>query len=100
MLAALTRMHAKARITTPDRRRVRVVGSVYANATNRGGDPVALLAQFPLERIAYVHVAGGAAHDGLYHDTHTDPVPGEVLPCSGNSAPGTAHWRCYSNGAA
>ena len=23
-----------------------------------------------------MHVAGGAEHDGLYHDTHTDPVPG------------------------
>ena len=33
----------------------------------------------PLERVAYVHVAGGAEHDGLYHDTHTDPVPPAVL---------------------
>lgn len=55
------------------------VANLYANATNRGDEPSALLARLPLERIAYVHVAGGAEHDGLYHDTHTDPVPPEVL---------------------
>jgi uncharacterized protein (UPF0276 family) len=55
------------------------VANVYANARNRGEDPLALLDRLPLERIAYVHVAGGAERDGLYHDTHTDPIPGEVL---------------------
>ena len=55
------------------------VANVYANAANRGDQPAALLARLPLERIAYVHVAGGAEHDGLYYDTHTDPVPPEVL---------------------
>jgi uncharacterized protein (UPF0276 family) len=55
------------------------VANVYANATNRAAAPGALLARLPLERVAYVHVAGGAEHDGLYHDTHTDPVPPEVL---------------------
>ena len=55
------------------------VANVYANATNRSSEPGALLARLPLERIAYVHIAGGSEHDGLYHDTHTDPVPTEVL---------------------
>ncbi|HET6533097.1 MAG TPA: DUF692 domain-containing protein [Actinoplanes sp.] len=55
------------------------VANVYANALNRGTDPVALLDRLPLERIAYVHVAGGAEHDGIYHDTHTDAVPQPVL---------------------
>jgi uncharacterized protein (UPF0276 family) len=55
------------------------VANVYANARNRGTSPVALLDELPLERIAYVHVAGGAERDGLYHDTHTDPTPPEVL---------------------
>jgi uncharacterized protein (UPF0276 family) len=55
------------------------VANVYANARNRGEDPVALLDRLPLERVAYVHVAGGAERDGLYHDTHTDPVPEPVL---------------------
>ena len=55
------------------------VANVYANARNRHEDPLSLLDRLPLERIAYVHVAGGAEHDGLYHDTHTDAVPTEVL---------------------
>lgn len=55
------------------------VANVYANARNRGTDPMRLLDRLPLERVAYVHVAGGAEHDGLYHDTHTDPVPAAVL---------------------
>ncbi len=53
--------------------------NVYANCRNHGGDPVAFLDRLPLERIAYVHVAGGCEHDGLFHDTHTCPVPGAVL---------------------
>jgi uncharacterized protein (UPF0276 family) len=55
------------------------IANVYANARNRGTDPSDLLERLPLERVAYVHVAGGAEHDGFYHDTHTDPVPGAVL---------------------
>jgi len=55
------------------------IANVYANARNRGEDPTGLLDRLPLERIAYVHVAGGSERDGLYHDTHTDPVPGAVL---------------------
>src|SRR6185369_7608086 len=56
------------------------IANVYANARNRGQDPLALLDALPLERIAYVHVAGGSVReDGLYHDTHTDPTPPAVL---------------------
>jgi hypothetical protein len=55
------------------------VANVYANARNRGTDPVALLDALPLDRVAYVHVAGGSEHDGIYHDTHTDAVPTAVL---------------------
>ncbi|MBC6463358.1 DUF692 domain-containing protein [Actinomadura sp. HBU206391] len=55
------------------------IANVYANARNRGEDPLDLLDALPLERVAYVHVAGGSERDGLYHDTHTDPVPREVL---------------------
>jgi uncharacterized protein (UPF0276 family) len=55
------------------------LANVYANARNRGTDPFALLDELPLERVAYVHVAGGSEHGGLYHDTHTDPVPQPVL---------------------
>ncbi|MEW2385054.1 DUF692 domain-containing protein [Micromonospora sp. NPDC047707] len=59
------------------------VANVYANARNRGADPLALLDRLPLERIAYAHVAGGAEHGGFYHDTHTDPVPRPVLDLVG-----------------
>ncbi|AGZ40466.1 DUF692 domain-containing protein [Actinoplanes friuliensis] len=55
------------------------VANVYANALNRGTDPAALFDRLPLDRIAYTHIAGGAEHDGLYHDTHTDAVPQPVL---------------------
>jgi len=56
------------------------IANVYANARNRGEDPLALLDALPLERVAYVHIAGGSVReDGLYHDTHTDPTPPEVL---------------------
>jgi len=55
------------------------VENVYANARNHGGDPLALFDRLPLERLAYLHVAGGHDREGLYHDTHTDPVPAGVL---------------------
>ncbi len=58
------------------------VANVHANAVNRGTDPDAALDALPLDRVAYVHVAGGAEHErdpGVYHDTHTDAVPPAVL---------------------
>lgn len=67
------------------------VANVHANARNRGVDPQAVLDSFPLDRVAYVHVAGGSEHDGdrgdapgTYHDTHTDPVPAPVLELLGS----------------
>ncbi|WP_433614591.1 DUF692 domain-containing protein [Dactylosporangium sp. CA-139114] len=55
------------------------IANVYANARNRRESPTALLDALPLDRIAYVHVAGGMEHGGYYHDTHTDAIPAEVL---------------------
>ncbi|MFM7150242.1 MAG: DUF692 domain-containing protein, partial [Gemmataceae bacterium] len=55
------------------------VENLHANAENHGGDARALVDRLPLERIAYVHVAGGVGRDGLYHDTHTQPTPSPVL---------------------
>lgn len=55
------------------------VANLYANARNLGTDPVRLLDELPLERLAYVHIAGGVERDGLYHDTHAHPVLPEVL---------------------
>src|SRR6516162_2883535 len=47
----------------------------------------------PLERLAYVHVAGGVERLGLYHDTHAHPVTPAVLNllaelCARASVPG------------
>jgi uncharacterized protein (UPF0276 family) len=59
------------------------VANMYANARNLGQDPARLLDELPLERLAYVHVAGGEEHNGVYHDTHTHPVLPEVLDLLG-----------------
>lgn len=55
------------------------IANVYANALNRRRDPWTELQRLPVDRIAYCHIAGGSVRDGMYHDTHTDPVPPEVL---------------------
>ncbi|MGX7673068.1 DUF692 domain-containing protein [Plantactinospora sp. DSM 117369] len=55
------------------------VANLYANAVNLGTAPETFLDELPLERLAYVHVAGGVTHDGLYHDTHAHAVPPQVL---------------------
>jgi uncharacterized protein (UPF0276 family) len=69
------------------------VENVYANCRNLGGDPLAYLDHLPLERLAYMHLAGGAERDGLYHDTHAHSVPKAVLDlveeiCARVSVPG------------
>jgi uncharacterized protein len=69
------------------------VANLYANARNHGGDPLAFLDALPLERVAYVHVAGGVERGGLYHDTHAHPTPPAVLDlvaelCSRRDPPG------------
>lgn len=55
------------------------VSNLYANAVNEGLDPIAVLADYPLDRVGMVHVAGGVWEDGFYFDTHAHPVPPEVL---------------------
>lgn len=55
------------------------LGNVYANALNSGRDPHDLLRSYPLERVAMVHIAGGALRNGLYVDTHCHAVPPEVF---------------------
>jgi uncharacterized protein (UPF0276 family) len=55
------------------------IANLYANGRNHGFDPLAALDRLPLERLAYVHVAGGTERDGVYVDTHAHPVPEAVL---------------------
>ena len=56
------------------------VANLHACAVNLGQDPARVLDDLPLERVAYVHAAGGATGpDGLYHDTHAHPLDEPVL---------------------
>jgi uncharacterized protein (UPF0276 family) len=55
------------------------VANVYANTRNHGWDALKFLDRIPLERLAYVHIAGGIERDGLYHDTHAHPILPAVL---------------------
>jgi uncharacterized protein len=55
------------------------VSNLFANALNEGLDPIAVLADYPLDRIGMIHVAGGVWEDGFYFDTHAHPVPRGVL---------------------
>ncbi|MGW0495567.1 DUF692 domain-containing protein [Streptomyces sp. NPDC003007] len=55
------------------------VANLHTNHVNRGEDPAEALAELPLEALAYVHVAGGFARDGVWHDSHAHPVPRPVL---------------------
>ncbi len=55
------------------------LANVHANARNLGGSAESLLDVVPLDRVAYVHVAGGEERDGLYHDTHAHETPPEVI---------------------
>ncbi len=51
------------------------IANLYANARNLRWDAAKYLDRLPLERLAYVHMAGGMLIDGLYHDTHSQ-TPG------------------------
>ncbi|WP_199443943.1 DUF692 domain-containing protein [Umezawaea beigongshangensis] len=59
------------------------VANLHANAVNLGTDASRFLDEIPLERVAYVHVAGGVEHEGIYHDTHAHAVRPEVLELLG-----------------
>ena len=59
------------------------VANLHANAVNLGTEPARFLDELPLSHLAYVHVAGGVTHDGLYHDTHAHAVPPAVLDVLG-----------------
>lgn len=55
------------------------VANLYANAVNRGEDPLAVARNFPLDRVGMIHLAGGVFEDGFYFDTHAHPVPDAVF---------------------
>lgn len=58
------------------------VSNLYANSVNLGWSIDEYLDALPLDRITYVHIAGGTLIGNLYHDTHAHPLqagPLEVL---------------------
>lgn len=55
------------------------VSNLFANSFNHKFDAVDYLKRLPLERLAYVHMAGGAFKQGLYHDTHCHPLRQQSL---------------------
>ena len=55
------------------------VANLYANAVNHGWDAHAILDALPIDAIDYVHLAGGHWRDGVYFDTHADPLPVEPI---------------------
>ncbi len=55
------------------------LGNLYANAVNEGRDAGAVLAQFPLQRVGMMHLAGGVWEDGFFFDTHAHEVSRDVM---------------------
>jgi uncharacterized protein (UPF0276 family) len=55
------------------------VANLVADMHNFGLDPIAFLDRIPLERVAYVHVAGGVRVNGRVHDTHAHRVLPETF---------------------
>jgi hypothetical protein len=55
------------------------VTNLYANSHNGRWDAQAFLDRAPLDRLAYVHVAGGIVRNGVYEDSHAHPVMPAVL---------------------
>lgn len=55
------------------------VSNLFANSFNHRFDAGCFLRELPLERLEYVHLAGGAFKQGLYHDTHCHPLRQESL---------------------
>jgi uncharacterized protein (UPF0276 family) len=55
--------------------------NVHANLVNHGGDLERYLARLPLERVVYMHAAGGARIEatGMYRDTHAHRIDAPVV---------------------
>jgi uncharacterized protein len=61
--------------------------NVWTNDRN-GRQPLGdYLAQLPLERICELHLAGGRYHRGFWLDTHSGPVPEDVLELAARIVP-------------
>ena len=54
------------------------VTNLHTNCVNHRADPLAALAQLPLDRVVQLHFTGGHTHDGELIDSHSHPTPPEV----------------------
>jgi uncharacterized protein (UPF0276 family) len=50
------------------------VANLHANCYNHKRCHAEFLSSIPLDKIAYVHMAGGVYKERLYHDTHAHPL--------------------------
>jgi hypothetical protein len=71
------------------------VANLHGDVVNHGLDALATLDRLPWERVAYLHVAGGVLHDGLYHDTHLHPIVPEVLDLLAAAVERCQHGAAY-----
>jgi uncharacterized protein (UPF0276 family) len=55
------------------------LSNLFANAHNLKFSSSQYLQSLPLERLQYVHLAGGTFKRGLYHDTHCHPLKQQSL---------------------
>lgn len=55
------------------------LSNLFANSHNLGFDAIDYLIKLPLQRLEYVHMAGGMFKNGLYHDSHCHPLRAESL---------------------
>jgi len=55
------------------------VTNLALNARNNGYDAQAFVDALPLERVWQLHIAGGRPYRDVILDTHSDPVPADVL---------------------
>jgi len=55
------------------------LANLHANALNHGFDAAAAVDRYPLHRLAYVHVAGGAWSGRWWRDTHAHPTAASTL---------------------
>lgn len=54
------------------------VANLYANSLNHNFNALEFLKKLPLDKVAYVHTAGGVITNGIYHDTHAHQVTADV----------------------